>query len=57
MPGERVQMPVSFYVDPEIVDDGEGKYIHTITLSYTFYEIDLPEKQAALQVETTINRN
>ena len=35
----------------------EGKYIHTITLSYTFYEIDLPEKQAALQVATTINRN
>lgn len=57
MPGERVQMPVSFYVDPEIVDDSEGKYIHTITLSYTFYEIDLPEKQAALQVATTINRN
>ena len=57
LPGERVQMPVSFYVDPEIVDDSEGKYIHTITLSYTFYEIDLPEKQAALQVATTINRN
>ena len=57
MPGERVQMPVSFYVDPEIVDDSEGKYIHTITLSYTFYEIDLPEKQAALQVATTIIRN
>ncbi len=57
MPGERVQMPVSFYVDPEIVDDSEGKYIHTITLSYTFYEIDLPEKQAALQVATTIYRN
>ena len=57
MPGERVQMPVSIYVDPEIVDDSEGKYIHTITLSYTFYEIDLPEQQAALQVATNINRN
>lgn len=45
-PGERVQMPVSFYVDPEIVDDREGKHIHTITLSYTFYEIDLPEDYA-----------
>ncbi|WP_187429961.1 Cytochrome c oxidase assembly protein CtaG [Roseobacter fucihabitans] len=48
-PGERVQMPVTFYVDPEIVDDRDGKYIHTITLSYTFYEIDLPEGYAAVQ--------
>ena len=57
MPGERVQMPVTFYVDPEIVDDSEGKYIHTITLSYTFYEIDLPGAQAALQLDTPIQRN
>ncbi|GFE51523.1 cytochrome c oxidase assembly protein CtaG [Roseobacter cerasinus] len=48
-PGERVQMPVTFYVDPEIVDDRDGKYIHTITLSYTFYEIDLPEGYASLE--------
>ena len=49
-PGETVLMPVSFFVDPEIVDDREGQYIHTITLGYTFYEIDLPEndQQAAL---------
>lgn len=42
-PHEVVQMPVSFFVDPTIVDDPEGKLIHTITLSYTFYEIPLPE--------------
>lgn len=48
-PGERVQMPVTFYVDPEIVDDRDGKHIHTITLSYTFYEIDLPEDYADVQ--------
>jgi cytochrome c oxidase assembly protein subunit 11 len=48
-PGERVQMPVTFYVDPEIVEDRDGKYVHTITLSYTFYEIDLPEGYAAVQ--------
>lgn len=49
-PGETVQMPVSFFVDPAIVDDREGKYVHTITLGYTFYQIDLPEEevQAAL---------
>ncbi|MCV3272516.1 cytochrome c oxidase assembly protein [Roseobacter sinensis] len=48
-PGERVEMPVTFYVDPEIVEDRDGKFIHTITLSYTFYEIDLPEGYASLE--------
>ncbi|MFQ1699114.1 cytochrome c oxidase assembly protein [Loktanella agnita] len=49
-PGETMMMPVSFFVDPAIVDDREGQYVHTITLSYTFYQIDLPEDemQAAL---------
>jgi len=47
-PGERVDMPVTFYVNPGIVDDRDAKYIHTITLSYTFYEIELPEEHAAL---------
>ncbi|QUJ75298.1 cytochrome c oxidase assembly protein [Sulfitobacter albidus] len=57
MPGETIQMPVSFYVDPEMVDDRDGKYIHTITLSYTFYEIDLPEGYAALETEPTTDLN
>jgi cytochrome c oxidase assembly protein subunit 11 len=47
-PGETVQMPVSFYVDPAIVDDPEGKYVSEITLSYTFHETELPTEQAAL---------
>ena len=56
-PGERVQMPVSFFIDPEIVKDRDGKYVHTITLSYTFYEIDLPEGYASLDAETTTDLN
>ena len=47
-PGERVQMPVSFYVDPDIVEDREAKFVKSITLSYTFYEIDLPTEELAL---------
>jgi cytochrome c oxidase assembly protein subunit 11 len=50
-PGETVMMPVSFFVDPAMLDDPEGRFVHTITLSYTFYRIDLPEgdQQAASQ--------
>jgi cytochrome c oxidase assembly protein subunit 11 len=56
-PGERVEMPVTFFVDPEMVEDLEAKYVHTITLSYTFYEIDLPEGVAALETQADITTN
>jgi len=49
MPGERVMMPVSFFVDPDIVNDRDAKHTGHITLSYTFHRIDLPDEvQAAL---------
>jgi cytochrome c oxidase assembly protein subunit 11 len=47
-PGETVQMPVTFFVDPTIVEDPDAKFVHEITLSYTFHETPLPEEQAAL---------
>lgn len=47
-PGERVQMPVSFFVDPAMVTDREGKFVKEITLSYTFHRTDLPDAQAGL---------
>jgi cytochrome c oxidase assembly protein subunit 11 len=46
-PGERLEMPVTFYVDPEILEDREAKGLHQITLSYTFHLTDLPEEEAA----------
>ena len=49
-PGERVMMPVTYYVDPDIVNDPETDRVHTITLSYTFYEI---EPEAPEQARST----
>jgi cytochrome c oxidase assembly protein subunit 11 len=46
-PGERVEMPVSFYVDPAILDDPEAKGVPSITLSYTMHGAPLPEDLAA----------
>ena len=42
-PGERVQMPVSFYINPDIENDRDGKFINQITLSYTFYQREIVE--------------
>ena len=47
-PHERVQMPVIFYVDPEMMDDADARDIRDITLSYTFYQTELPKDQASL---------
>ena len=46
--GEKRQMPVVFYVDPAIVNDGDNEGLNTITLSYTFYPVrDPPAKPLA----------
>ncbi len=50
-PGERVSMPVSFYVDPSIVDDPDARFLKAITLSYTFHDTALPDRQAALETD------
>jgi len=36
-PGETVEMPVSFFIDPAILKDRDADGVTEITLSYTFY--------------------
>lgn len=39
-PHEEIDMPVFFFIDPEIVDDPSMTGVHNITLSYTFFKTD-----------------
>lgn len=45
MPGEEVDMAVSFYIDPEFVEDENVDEIKELTLSYTFFPSDDYNKQ------------
>lgn len=42
-PGQEVQMPVLYYIDPAILDDENAKDVEQITLSYTFHRAIEPE--------------
>lgn len=39
-PGETVEMPVTFFVDPDLDQNQDLDTVHEITLSYTFYASD-----------------
>ena len=39
-PGEKVDMPVIFFIDPAILKDEDTKALDEITLSYTFYPVE-----------------
>jgi cytochrome c oxidase assembly protein subunit 11 len=45
--GETVDMPVLFFIDPAIVDDRSASKSMAITLSYTFYPVQKPDKPVA----------
>jgi len=41
--GAKVQMPVTFFVDPRMADDPDTADVHEITLSYTFFQSKRPD--------------
>jgi cytochrome c oxidase assembly protein subunit 11 len=55
-PGERIEMPVTFYVDPAIVDDPDARGIPSITLSYTMNRTDLPAETAGAEAASVATR-
>jgi cytochrome c oxidase assembly protein subunit 11 len=48
-PGEKVSMPVLFFVDPSLADDPNMNDVTTITLSYTFFKAQSQDLDKALE--------
>jgi len=55
LPGETVDMPVFFFIDPEIMDDPQLRHVNNVTLSYTFFQTDIDyddeEEEEGLSLE------
>jgi cytochrome c oxidase assembly protein subunit 11 len=46
-PGEEVEIPVSFFIDPVVLTDPDAKTVTNLTLSYTFHRVKQPSAESA----------
>ena len=56
-PGEKLEMPVVFYIDPAIVKAEEAKGLKAITLSYTMFQMPGEKVSAAESKSKTVASN
>ena len=48
-PGQQVDMPIAFWIDPQMARDPATRDIHTLTISYSFFRsLDDAERRGAL---------
>jgi cytochrome c oxidase assembly protein subunit 11 len=56
-PGQAVDMPVSFFIDPAILEDPAVRGVAEITLSYTFFEVNRPGQAAVPPARNAATRS
>jgi cytochrome c oxidase assembly protein subunit 11 len=55
--GETVRMPVTYFIDPDILNDPDARKIDEITLSYTFFPVDNPSRKPVSEPSTSASTN
>jgi cytochrome c oxidase assembly protein subunit 11 len=50
-PQEEIDMPVFFFIDPEILEDASMNTTDVITLSYTFFKIEEEDVEERSQAD------